>query len=252
MILGANPAASQGSMLSAPDVMGRLAAIRTRGGTVIVVDPRRTPTAQRATEWVPIRPGTDALLLFAILRTLAEQGASAGRPPRRPGHGLDEVDRDRRALRPGDGRRRRASMLTTIRNSQHDLAPPRARSSTAASVPAHRSSAPWRPGWCSSSTPRSARWTVLGGAVFPKPAVWSPMFMKPPDQDGDGWQFGRFHSRVRGAPEVFSQFPISCLAEEIDTPGEGQLRGLITVAGNPAMSAPGRAGLTPRCRTSTR
>src|SRR4051812_11054055 len=65
------------------------------------------------------------------------------------------------------------------------------------------------------------------------------MFMKPPDQDGDGWRFGRFHSRVRGAPEVFNQFPISCLAEEIDTPGDGQLRGLITVAGNPVVSAPG-------------
>ncbi|PRC44518.1 molybdopterin dinucleotide-binding protein, partial [Mycobacterium sp. ITM-2017-0098] len=62
MMLGANPSASQGSMLSAPDIMGRLAAIRERGGTVVVVDPRRTPTARRATEWVPVRPGTDALL----------------------------------------------------------------------------------------------------------------------------------------------------------------------------------------------
>ena len=79
----------------------------------------------------------------------------------------------------------------------------------------------------------------LGGAVFPKPAVWSPMFMKPPDQSGDGWEFGRFRSRVRGTPEVLGQFPISCLAEEIDTPGEGQIRGLICVAGNPAISAPG-------------
>jgi anaerobic selenocysteine-containing dehydrogenase len=65
------------------------------------------------------------------------------------------------------------------------------------------------------------------------------MFMKPPDQSAHGWQFGRFHSRVRGAPEVFNQFPISCLAEEIDTEGDGQLRGLITVAGNPVVSAPG-------------
>src|SRR6195952_2994254 len=65
------------------------------------------------------------------------------------------------------------------------------------------------------------------------------MFMKPPDQPVDGWAFGRFHSRVRGAPEVFGQFPISCLAEEIDTPGEGRLRALITIAGNPVISAPG-------------
>ncbi|PRC60691.1 molybdopterin dinucleotide-binding protein, partial [Mycobacterium sp. ITM-2017-0098] len=72
--------------------MGRLAAIRERGGTVVVVDPRRTPTARRATEWVPVRPGTDALLLFAILHTLAENGWV-----RRPSHldgmvdGLDDV-----------------------------------------------------------------------------------------------------------------------------------------------------------------
>ncbi len=86
---------------------------------------------------------------------------------------------------------------------------------------------------------RSARSTVPVGAVFPKAAVWSPMFMKPPDQDRPGWQFGRFRSRVRGAPEVLGQFPVSCLAEEIDTPpGEGQIRALITVAGNPVISAP--------------
>ena len=67
MVLGANPAVSQGSMLSAPDVVGSLAAIRRRGGKVVVVDPRRTETAARASAWVPIRPGTDALLLFALL-----------------------------------------------------------------------------------------------------------------------------------------------------------------------------------------
>ncbi|PRC52831.1 molybdopterin dinucleotide-binding protein, partial [Mycobacterium sp. ITM-2017-0098] len=62
-----------------------------------------------------------------------------------------------------------------------------------------------------------------GGALFPKAPVWSPMFMKPPAQDGRGWQFGRFRSRVRGAAEVLGQFLISCLAEEIDTPGDGQI-----------------------------
>ncbi len=65
------------------------------------------------------------------------------------------------------------------------------------------------------------------------------MFVKPPDQTADGWQFGRFDSRVRGTPEVFGQFPISALAEEIDTPGDGQIRALVTVAGNPVISAPG-------------
>ena len=78
------------------------------------------------------------------------------------------------------------------------------------------------------------------------------MFMKPPDQDRTGWQFGRFRSRVRGAPEVFNQFPISCLAEEIDTPGDGQLHGLITVAGNPGSRRQARGGSTRRWLRSTR
>ncbi|MDT5015191.1 MAG: hypothetical protein QOD39_1351, partial [Mycobacterium sp.] len=240
MILGANPAASQGSMLSAPDLMGRLAAIRARGGTVTVVDPRRTLTAQRATQWVPIRPGTDALLLFAILHTLAEQGWV-----RRPAHldgrvsGLDDVIAMAGDFAPETVATACGIDPTVIRQLAHDLAH--------AETPVLYS----RIGACTQEFGTLATWLVFvintalgsldtrGGAVFPRPAVWSPMFMKPPDQDGPGWQFGRFHSRVRGAPEVFTQFPISCLAEEIDTPGNGQLHGLITVAGNPAISAPG-------------
>lgn len=240
MVFGANPAASQGSMLSAPDLMGRLAAIRRRGGTVTVVDPRRTLTAQRASQWVPIRPGTDALLLFAILRTLDENNWV-----RRPAHldgrisGLDDVLAMAADFAPETVADVCGIDASTIRQLTHDLAH--------AETPVLYS----RIGACTQEFGTLATWLVfvvnialasldrIGGAVFPKPAVWSPMFMKPPDQTGPGWQFGRFRSRVRDAPEVFSQFPVSCLAEEIDTPGDGQLRGLITVAGNPAVSAPG-------------
>ncbi|KUI44884.1 molybdopterin dinucleotide-binding protein [Mycobacterium sp. GA-1199] len=240
MILGANPSASQGSMLSAPDLMGRLAAIRRRGGTVTVVDPRRTPTAHRASQWIPIRPGTDALLLFAILHTFAERGWV-----RRPAHlngritGLDEVIAMAGEFSPEAVATTCGIDAPTIRRLASDLAH------------AERPVLYSRIGACTQEFGTLSTWLVFvvnialgsldirGGAVFPKPATWSPMFMKPPDQDGDGWQFGRFRSRVRGAPEVFSQYPISCLAEEIDTPGEGRLRGLITVAGNPVVSAPG-------------
>lgn len=240
MIFGANPAASQGSMLSAPDLMGRLAAIRRRGGTVTVVDPRRTLTAQRSSQWVPIRPGTDALLLFAILRTLEENNWV-----RRPAHlegrvtGLDDVIAMAADFPPETVAGACGIDATVIRQLAHDLAH--------AEAPVLYS----RIGACTQEFGTLATWLVFvinialgsldraGGSVFPKPAVWSPMFMKPPDQDGPGWQFGRFHSRVRGAPEVFSQFPVSCLAEEIDTPGDGRLHGLITVAGNPVVSAPG-------------
>lgn len=240
MMLGANPSASQGSMLSAPDIMGRLAAIRERGGTVVVVDPRRTQTARRATEWVPVRPGTDALLLFALLHTLEERNWI-----RRPRHlddmvaGLDDVVALSAEFSPERVAAATGIAAETIRRLAAGLAD--------AESPVIYS----RIGTCTQEFGTLATWLVFvlnvalgsvdrsGGAVFPKAAVWSPMFMKPPDQDGPGWQFGRFRSRVRGAPEVLGQFPISCLAEEIDTPGDGQIRALITVAGNPAISAPG-------------
>ncbi|MGZ8814430.1 MAG: molybdopterin dinucleotide binding domain-containing protein, partial [Mycobacterium sp.] len=179
-------------------------------------------------------------LLFAILRALDENNWV-----RRPAHldgritGLDDVIAMAADFAPETVADACGIDATTIRQLAHDLAH--------AEAPVLYS----RIGACTQEFGTLATWLVFvvnaalgaldraGGAVFPKPAVWSPMFMKPPDQDGKGWQFGRFHSRVRGAPEVFSQFPVSCLAEEIDTPGDGRLRGLITIAGNPVMSAPG-------------
>lgn len=239
MILGANPAVSQGSMLSAPDVAGQLSAIRRRGGRVVVVDPRRTETARRATEWVPIRPGTDALLLFAVLHTLAADG-SIKRPAHLEGRvdGLDEAVALSKPFSPKNVCAATGLDPGVVRRLARGLAD--------ADNPVVYS----RIGACTQEFGTLATWLVFvvntalgaidrrGGAVFPKPAVWSPMFVKPPDQTGDGWALGRFTSRVRGAPEVLGQFPISCLAEEIDTPGEGQIRALITVAGNPAISAP--------------
>lgn len=239
VIIGANPAASQGSMLSTPDVMGKLAAIRDRGGRVVVIDPRRTQTAARASQWVPIRPGTDALLLFALLRTLAETGAV-----RRPAHltgrtiGLDDVLAMAQPFTPERVAATTGVPAAAIRELARGLAE--------APNPVLYS----RIGACTQEFGTLATWLVFvlnvalgavdrpGGALFPKAAVWSPMFAKPPGQDGAGWDFGRFRSRVRGVPEVLGQFPVSCLAEEIDTPGDGQVRALITVAGNPVISAP--------------
>jgi anaerobic selenocysteine-containing dehydrogenase len=243
MMLGANPAASQGSMLSAPDIMSLISDVAERG-RVVVVDPRRTRTAQRASEWVPIQPGTDALLLFAILRTLDEHGWV-----RRPDHlrdhvvGLDEVIALAEPFAPERVTAATGIAAHTIRRLAHDLAHAR--------YPVLYS----RIGACTQEFGTLATWLVfvlnialgaldqLGGSVFAKPPVWVPMFAKPPDQDADGWRFGRYRSRVRGAPEVLGSFPVGCLAEEIDTPGEGRIRALITVAGNPAISAPGAGRL---------
>ncbi|MCV7133974.1 molybdopterin-dependent oxidoreductase [Mycobacterium hodleri] len=240
MVLGANPAVSQGSMLSAPDVVGSLAAIRRRGGKVVVVDPRRTETAARASTWVPIRPGTDALLLFAVLRALVEDGAISETPHLKDKViGLEEAIALAEPFSPERVGAATGVDAETIRGLAAELA--------SADRPVLYS----RVGLCTQEFGTLATWLVfvlnvalgsvdrLGGALFPKPAVWSPMFMKPPDQTTDRWEFGRFFSRVSGAPEVLGQFPVGCLAEEIDTAGDGQIRALISIAGNPVVSAPG-------------
>ncbi len=238
VVIGANPAASQGSMLSAPDVTGHLAEIRKRG-RVVVIDPRRTETAQRASEWVPIRPGTDALVLFALLRTLSADGLLRAHP-HLDGRvqGLEEVIALAQPFTPEVVEGPSGIPAATIRRLAHDLA--------SASNPVLYS----RIGACTQEFGTLATWLVFvlntalgavdrrGGAVFPTPAVYSPMFMKPPDQTGLRWEFGRFASRVRGVGEVLGQFPVSCLAEEILTPGAGRIRALISVAGNPVISAP--------------
>ncbi len=239
LVIGANPAASQGSMMSAPDVMGQLGAIRGRGGRVVVLDPRRTETARQASEWIPIRPGTDALVLFAVLRTLAAEGLLRSHPHLRGRvHGLDQVIALAEPFTPEAVAAPSGIPASTIRRLALELAE--------ASNPVLYS----RIGACTQEFGTLATWLVfvlntalgavdrLGGAVFPKPAVYSPMFMKPPDQTGQRWEFGRFASRVRGIGEVLGQYPVSCLAEEVTTPGTGRIRGLIAVAGNPAISAP--------------
>ena len=244
VVLGANPAASQGSMLSAPDLMGGLAAIRRRGGTVTVVDPRRTPTAARASQWVPIRPGTDALVLFAVLRTLAAEGLlTEHRHLAGLVTGLDAVVALAEPFTPEAVAGPSGVPAATIRQLARDLA--------AAEAPALYA----RIGTCTQEFGTLTTWLVFvlgvalgavdrpGGMLFPKAGTWSPMFMKPPDQTGPGWETGRFRSRVRGAAEVLGQVPVTCLPEEITTPGPGRIRALITVAGNPVVSSPAAGAL---------
>jgi anaerobic selenocysteine-containing dehydrogenase len=81
-----------------------------------------------------------------------------------------------------------------------------------------------------------------GGAMFTKPATGGPHTRGTPGR-GKGVRFGRRASRVRGLPEVYGELPAACLAEEIDTPGDGRIRALVTIAGNPVLSTPNGARL---------
>ncbi|MEM8605837.1 MAG: molybdopterin-dependent oxidoreductase [Myxococcota bacterium] len=237
MVLGANPFDSQGSLLAAPGVMKRLRGIQERGGRFVVVDPRRTGTAERADEWVPIRPGTDAALLLGMLHVIFDEGlvnlgAAEGKV-----NGLAELESLCEGFSP-------AAVSETCRVPAEQIA------SLARELAAtERASVYGRLGTCTQEFGTLASWLVdvlnivtgnfdrLGGAMFSKPIAWSMLSLRPPEFE-DGFELNRFQSRVRGAPEVLGQFPASCLAEEIATPGEGRVRALITVAGNPVLSTP--------------
>ncbi|HKI39862.1 MAG: molybdopterin-dependent oxidoreductase [Mycobacterium sp.] len=235
VIMGANPAASQGSLLAAPDVMGLIDAIRKRG-KVIVIDPVRTLTAARADEWLPIVPGTDAALLLAVAHTLFDEGLV------NPGPLVDGVDTMRRVA--SEWPPSRVSAVTGIDEDRI-----RRLARELAGTP--KSVVYGRIGLCNQEFGSLASWLVdviniltghfdtPGGAMFPKPAAWSITTQPLPGLEDGAPEFGRWRTRVRGAKEVLGQAPVSCLAEEIATPGEGQLKALITIAGNPVLSTPG-------------
>jgi anaerobic selenocysteine-containing dehydrogenase len=237
LLLGANPYESNGSLATAPDWPGRLRRIRERGGKVVVVDPKRTRTAEHASEHVPIRPGTDAHFLLAMVSTLfaeslVDLGAAAEFVT-----GVDAVERLARDFTPEAAASRCGISAATIRRLARELA-----GAPGAAVYG-------RTGTCTQEFGTIASWLVdvlnvltgnldrPGGAMFPKPAAGAPNTLGTP-RYGRETRIGRWRSRVRGLPESFGELPVACLAEEIETPGEGQVRALITIAGNPALSAP--------------
>jgi anaerobic selenocysteine-containing dehydrogenase len=243
IILGANPLHSNGSLLTAPDMRGKLRAIRSRGGKVVVVDPRRTRTAEEADEHHFIRPGGDAFLLMGLLFTIFDEGLEGVGPLAEWVEGLDVIRAVVRDFAPEAVSDACGIPAVDIRRMARELA-------------GARSAAVYgRIGTCTQEFGTLASWLVdvlnvvtgnldrPGGAMFPKAAAGQPNSQGAPGK-GRGAALGRWTSRVRGLPESYGELPVACLAEEIDTPGDGQVRALVTVAGNPAVSTPnsGRLG----------
>ena len=237
LIIGANPFVSNGSLLTAPDMPGRLRAIKQRGGKVVVIDPVRTRTATEASEHHFIRPGADAYLLLGMVHTLFAEGLV--RLGRLAEHtvGVDEVDKLSRPFAPETVAARCGIDAPTIRRLARELAQ------------SERAAVYGRIGTCTQEFGTLASWLVdvintltghldqPGGAMFTKAASGGPHTRGTPGR-GKGVRFGRRLSRVRQAPEIYGEFPAACLAEEIDTPGDGQVRALFTIAGNPVLSTP--------------
>ncbi len=237
LMLGANPYASNGSLATAPDWPGRLEAIIARGGEVVVVDPRRTRTAEGATQWLAIRPGTDAFLLAAIVSVLVDEGLAA--PGRLVDHvaGYDEAVAAVAACTPESVAAITGIDASTIR----DLARRLAAAPTAAvygrmgtTTQAFGSLTSWLIDVVNVVTGNLDR---PGGAMFTKAAAGQANTRGTPGV-GRGVRINRRQSRVKGLPETLGELPVAALAGEIETPGEGQIRAMLTVAGNPVLSNP--------------
>jgi anaerobic selenocysteine-containing dehydrogenase len=234
LCVGANPVVSNGSLLAAPDMRGRLRALRARGGRLVVVDPRRTETAREADEHVAILPGGDAALLLGMLKVLLVEDRVDRAAVDDLARGFDAVERRVRELDADLLARAAGLPVETIARLAREFAD------------APTGSVYSRIGVCNGRFGSLATWAgdVLnlaagrlgapGGAMFTSPAVDLGRMSRMPGFDGHG----RWRSRVRGLPETLGDLPAACLAEEIETPGEGQVRALVTYAGNPVLSIP--------------
>jgi anaerobic selenocysteine-containing dehydrogenase len=236
LVLGGNPMASNGSLMTVPDVRARFKALKARGGKLVVVDPRRTETAAIADEHLAIDPGTDAAWLLSLVHTLFDEALT------RPGAVaplLDGVAEVREAVAPFSPEATAALTgidAATTRRIARELAAASAQGGAVAygrmgvSTQAHGVVCQWAIQVINLLTGNIDR---EGGALLTSPAL-NLIQMK---LLGPG-HLGAWRSRVRGAPEFSGELPVSVLAEEMLTPGRGQIRALVTAAGNPVLSTP--------------
>ncbi|MFF4267259.1 molybdopterin oxidoreductase family protein [Streptomyces virginiae] len=235
LLLGANPVESNGSLCTAPDFPGRLKALRARGGTLVVVDPRRTRTAALADRHLAPRPGSDALLLAALAHTLIEEKLADPGVAAEHCDGIGELGAALGSFTPEAVAPACDLTAAEIRTLARELA-----AAPTAAVYA-------RIGSCTVEFGTLASWLVdvlnlltgnldrPGGALFPLSAT-APAGR--PAGPGKGFTLGRWSSRVAGHPEVKGELPMAALAEEIETRGDGRIRILLAIAANPVLSAP--------------
>jgi anaerobic selenocysteine-containing dehydrogenase len=231
LVLGANPAVSNGSMMTAPGMKRRLRALGERGGRLVVVDPRRTETARLADRHLFIRPGTDALLLAALLQVLFTESLAAPGPLADHISGMEVV----RELVAGFPPERVAAATgieaTAIRELARELAAAPAGvcyGRLGVSVHEFGGLCQWLINVLNTVTGNLDR---PGGAMFTRPAVDLL------SRIGRG-RYNRWQSRVRGLPEFSGELPAATMAEEMLSPEPGRPRALVTVAGNPVLSTP--------------
>lgn len=239
VVLGANPAVSNGSIMTAPDMKRRLKEIRQRG-TVVVIDPRRTETAELADAWHAIRPGSDALFLLAFLNVLFDEDLVDDSAWRSWSRNLDALARVAGSYPPSRVAEAVGIPAETIRALARDHA-----AADGAVLYGRLGVATQRFGGLSS-------WLVYavnvvtgnldrpGGLMFTHPAV---DLVKLTKLVGPSGGYGRWHTVKSRLPEFNAELPASALAEQIREPGRSQIKALIVVGGNPVLSTPDGRGL---------
>ncbi|AQA19254.1 dehydrogenase [Halioglobus japonicus] len=232
LIIGGNPLASNGSIMTVPDVKNRLKAIQSRGGRFVVIDPRRTETAAIADEHLFIRPGSDVFLLMAMIHTLINEDlVDLGHLAAHIDH-LDELPEIVSAFTPELAESKTGIPAATVRDLAREM------------INAEGAVCYGRMGASVQQFGALCQWAIQvinilsgnldreGGAL-----VCSPAFGYITRGEKGAGSLGRFTSRVRGLPEFAGELPAVTMAEDILTPGEGQLRAMMTIAGNPVLSA---------------
>ena len=232
LILGANPLASNGSLMTAPDIINRLEAIRKRGGKIVLVDPRRTETTRVTDEHFFIRPSTDAFLLLAMVNILFAE---------------DLIKLDRLAdFTDGIDRLRAVSVEFTpeVAEGMTGIAASEIKRMTGEFAAAKSAVCYGRIGLSTQKFGGLCQWLInainiltgnfdrVGGAMFTSPAFDLLATSK------GGEIYNRWQSRVRKLPEFMGELPVAALAEEIETEGDGQVKALVTSCGNPVLSTP--------------
>jgi len=235
LIIGANPAISNGSLMTAPDFTKRLKAIQKRGGEFVVIDPRYTETAKIANQYLTIKPGKDALLLLALIHVIFEENLDENTHLESHVNGWNLIKNIAKDYSP-------EKVATTVgidTEKIKNLAIKFANAKTAVCY--------GRLGISTQEFGGICQWLVnvlniitgnfdkKGGALFTLPAVdLVGMAVK----TGKTGSFDRYKSRVNKLPEYSGEFPVATLTDEILTKGEGQIKAMVTIAGNPVLSTP--------------
>jgi anaerobic selenocysteine-containing dehydrogenase len=235
LILGGNPVVSNGSMMTAPGFGKRMDEIKARGGRVVVIDPRRTETAARAGEHLFIRPETDAFLLLALIHEVFAQGLEDLATLAAITDGLADLKAAVQAFTAEKAAEMTGIEAATIRTLARDFATAKSAVCYArmgASTQSFGSLCQWANNALNIIT---GNFDSAGGAMFTTPAL---DYVGMTSRKGKTRSYPERRSRVSGQPLYNGEFPVSVMAEEMETPGEGQIRAMLTVAGNPVLTAP--------------